>query len=76
VEVQDEGAGIAPELRRDLFRRFAHMGSSGGRDRQGAGLGLSVVRAIVEAQQGEVGIRDVPPPGTCFWFTLPLAREE
>jgi signal transduction histidine kinase len=72
VEVIDEGEGIPPELRSDLFRRFAR----GGRDRQGAGLGLSVVKAIVEAQQGEVGIRDLPQSGTCFWFTLPLAREE
>ena len=40
----------------------------------GAGLGLSVVKEIVEAQQGEVGFQEPPEGGTSFWFTLPLAN--
>jgi signal transduction histidine kinase len=49
------------------------LDSSNERARQGAGLGLSVVKEIVEAQQGKVGITDLPEGGTSFWFTLPLA---
>jgi signal transduction histidine kinase len=44
------------------------------RARQGAGLGLSVVKEIVQAQQGEVGITELMEGGTSFWFTLPLAN--
>ena len=73
VEVADQGGGIPLEQRKDLFRRFAHLETTNERARQGAGLGLSVVKAIIEAQHGEVGIMDLPGGGNSFWFTLPLA---
>lgn len=72
VEVIDEGSGIPPGQHINLFRRFAHLDTANERARQGAGLGLSVVKEIVEAQQGEVGITELPEGGTSFWFTLPL----
>jgi PAS domain S-box-containing protein len=75
VEVVDEGSGVPLGQRANLFRRFAHLDTENERARQGAGLGLSVVKEIVEAQQGEVGITERPEGGTSFWFTLPLAME-
>lgn len=75
VEVVDEGHGVPLGQRTNLFRRFAHLDTDNERARQGAGLGLSVVKEIVEAQQGEVGITERPEGGTSFWFTLPLAVE-
>lgn len=75
VEVTDEGGGVPFDQRNNLFRRFSHVDTSNERARQGAGLGLSVVKAIVEAQRGEVGIDDSPEGGNSFWFTLPLANE-
>jgi len=72
IEVIDEGGGVPLEQRKDLFRRFAHLETTNERARQGAGLGLSVVKAIIEAQHGEVGIRDLPNGGNSFWFTLPI----
>jgi signal transduction histidine kinase len=74
VEVIDEGSGVPLEQRDDLFRRFSHLNTRAERTRQGLGLGLSVVKAIVEAQQGEVGITDQAEGGNCFWFTLPLTH--
>jgi signal transduction histidine kinase len=74
IEVNDEGSGVPIDQRSNMFRRFVHLEGSNDRARQGAGLGLSVVKAIVEAQQGEVGITDLPEGGTSFWFTVPLAR--
>jgi signal transduction histidine kinase len=74
VEITDEGSGIPLNQRGNLFRRFSHLDMPNERTRQGAGLGLSVVKAIVEAQQGEVGITDIPEGGASFWFTLPLAQ--
>ncbi len=41
----------------------------------GAGLGLSVVKAVIEAQGGKVGVDDRPDGGSIFWFTLPVADE-
>ena len=75
VEVVDEGSGVPVGQRRNLFRRFAHLDTANERARQGAGLGLSVVKEIVEAQQGRVGITEQPEGGTCFWFTLPRIHE-
>jgi PAS domain S-box-containing protein len=75
VEVIDEGSGVPLGQRSNLFRRFAHLDTENERARQGAGLGLSVVKEIVEAQQGEVGITELAEGGTSFWFTLPLANE-
>jgi PAS domain S-box-containing protein len=74
VEVIDEGSGVPLGQRSNLFRRFAHLDTENERARQGAGLGLSVVKEIVEAQQGEVGITELAEGGTSFWFTLPLAK--
>jgi PAS domain S-box-containing protein len=75
ITIADQGLGIPPELRHDLFRRFMHdRGSPDDRLAQGgAGLGLSVVKAIVEAHGGQVGVDDRPSGGAIFWFTLPCS---
>jgi len=74
VEVTDEGGGVPLDQRNHLFQRFSHLETTNERARQGAGLGLSVVKAIVEAQQGEVGITDSPDGKNSFWFTLRLTN--
>jgi PAS domain S-box-containing protein len=72
VAVADSGPGIPPQQRQDLFRRFVRPGLGNERAQVGAGLGLSVVKAIVEAIGGQVGIDDGPEGGSVFWFTLPI----
>jgi PAS domain S-box-containing protein len=74
VSIADSGPGVLPEHRQDLFRRFAHPGSGNDHAQVGAGLGLSVVKAVVEAHGGEVGIGDRMGGGSVFWFTLPVER--
>ena len=78
VTVADRGPGVPPQAQPELFRRFVHVDSGSGRAEYGAGLGLSVVKAIVEAQGGEVGVRDRAggSGGAAFWFTLPAAEPE
>jgi signal transduction histidine kinase len=76
VTVSDMGPGIPAEHRADLFRRFAHFRSGNERAEYGAGLGLSVVKAIVEAQGGQVGVNDRPGGGASFWFTIHLSDAE
>jgi PAS domain S-box-containing protein len=75
VTVSDTGPGVPPEYRDELFRRFVRPGSVSDKAQVGAGLGLSVVKAIVEAHGGKVGIDDHQGGGSVFWFTLPMVRE-
>ena len=75
VTVSDEGPGIAAKRRADLFERFAASEGTSGDRQAGFGLGLSVVKAIVEGHNGQVGVDDRPGGGSVFWFTLPADGE-
>lgn len=72
-EVTDTGIGIAPGDQEKLFGRFIQVHQADVRKYRGAGLGLSIVKALVEAHGGEVGVRSQLGSGSTFWFTLPLA---
>jgi len=74
VEVIDEGQGIPKHQRSKLFNRFMTPFSEEDRDQLGLGLGLSVVKAIIEAQNGSVGFRDGEAGGAVFWFSLPVLK--
>ncbi|HSB88683.1 MAG TPA: ATP-binding protein [Anaerolineales bacterium] len=70
VSVSDHGEGIPPSERESLFRRFVRLSVSDA-PQYGVGLGLSVVKAIVEEHGGQVGVDERPGGGSIFWFTLP-----
>jgi signal transduction histidine kinase len=76
VTVADRGPGILPEQRNGLFRRFVQRKTGHDKAQYGAGLGLSVVRAVIEAHLGQVGVSDRPGGGSIFWFTLPVVSEQ
>lgn len=69
----DTGHGVPREIRHNLYKPFAPGDTSYTRQQQGAGLGLSVVKRIVEAAGGETGFESEPGEGATFWFTIPLA---
>jgi len=74
VTVTDEGPGIPEDEQTRLFQRFFR--SREVRDQAGGlGLGLSICRAIVHAQGGDIGIESAPGRGTSVHFTLPKARQ-
>jgi PAS domain S-box-containing protein len=75
VTVADTGPGVPPEVRDHLFQRFVYPDTGNDRAQVGAGLGLSVVKAVVEAHGGEVGIDDRQGGGSVSWFTIPIVRE-
>jgi signal transduction histidine kinase len=74
IEVVDEGQGVAPGKEPYLFNRYTSTAKEVEFSQIGLGLGLSVVKAIVEAQNGEVGYKNRQAGGALFWFTLPLAE--
>ena len=72
VEVADDGDGIAPEERERVFTAFYRGGAESARTGAGAGLGLAVSRAIVEAHGGRIWLAETPV-GTRVRFSLPAA---
>ena len=75
VAIADQGPGVPPGYRPNLFRRLVRPGAESSKAQYGVGLGLSVVKAIVEAHGGQVGVADGAEGGSIFWFTLPKGFE-
>ncbi len=73
VEVEDRGPGIPPELGERAFDRFARGDPSRARATGGAGLGLSLARALVEAQRGRIGLAAGASGGLRVSVALPAA---
>ncbi len=71
--VADTGLGVPKEIAGTLYKPFQPGDASYTRQQQGAGLGLSVVKRVVEAAGGETGFESEPGEGATFWFTLPFA---
>jgi len=67
--VADDGPGIRAENREKIFEAFERLPSV--RSRAGSGLGLALVRRIVQMFQGRVWVEDAKPRGTVFRFTWP-----
>lgn len=73
ITVADRGPGVPPAERAGLFNRFVRLNTHD-TEQAGMGLGLSVVKAIVEEHRGKVGVEERPGGGSIFWFTLPLGE--
>lgn len=73
--VRDDGNGIAPEQQSALFARYQRVPGEATRGIRGTGLGLLIVKEIVEAHGGAVRVESdgVPGRGTTFTVTIPLA---
>lgn len=76
VTVQDNGIGISAEDQAQLFTQFFRSEDQLVREQQGWGLGLSIVRKMVEAQNGEISFASELGKGSTFTFTIPLANIE
>jgi signal transduction histidine kinase len=72
--VRDNGPGLTPDQQTHLFTEFTRLNPA---ESEGYGLGLSIVRRIVEKFGGQVGVESegIPGQGCTFFFTLPKANE-
>jgi two-component system CheB/CheR fusion protein len=68
--VRDNGAGIAEELHDKVFELFRRLNPDG----EGTGVGLTIVKRIVEFHGGRVWVESQPGAGATFWVALPLER--
>ncbi|WP_304279571.1 ATP-binding protein [Caulobacter segnis] len=73
-EVEDTGPGLAPEHLASLFKSFSQVDSSATRQHDGAGLGLSICRELVELMGGTIDVQTAPGHGASFHFVIPLER--
>jgi signal transduction histidine kinase len=72
VRIADNGRGISPTQRRNIFGRFVRLGSELERDKPGTGLGLYIVRTLVDRLRGHIRVRDRDDgQGTVFEVQLP-----
>ena len=74
VRIKDDGEGIAPQHIPRLFERFFRVDTSGSRDAGGSGLGLSIVKHIIEAHEQKIYVESEPGMGSEFSFTLKKAQ--
>lgn len=72
VSVEDSGIGIAPDEAARLFEKFHRIASPETRDIGGTGLGLYIVKSLVEAHGGRIFVTSASGVGSIFTFTLPL----
>jgi PAS domain S-box-containing protein len=75
VSVTDHGPGVPADQQATLFHRLNRLIMVANAPKAGAGLGLPVVKAVIEAQGGQVGVEDCPGGGARFWFTMKVAGE-
>jgi PAS domain S-box-containing protein len=73
--VSDEGIGISPADQERIFERLYRVDNRLARQAPGTGLGLFLVKAVVEAHGGQVWVESTPGKGSTFWVELPVGHE-
>jgi two-component system sensor histidine kinase BaeS len=72
VHVDDDGPGVDPSVRAEMFRRFARLDEARSIDRGGAGLGLAIVASVATTHGGAASANDSPLGGArlSLWFPM------
>lgn len=71
IAVTDTGIGIEPAFQQKVFEKFFQVDSSKSRRYEGAGIGLSIAKSIVEAHGGRIALQSAPGTGTTFILSFP-----
>ena len=75
IEVTDDGPGIPLEFHDRIFQAFTQADASDSRPKGGTGLGLALVRELIELMGGNVGFHSVPGYGATFFLELPVQNQ-
>jgi K+-sensing histidine kinase KdpD len=70
--VKDSGPGIPKEYRKAIFEKYTQLDKKAGGRIYTTGLGLAFCEMAVRAHKGSIGVKNVSPTGSRFWFSLPL----
>jgi len=73
-EIEDTGVGIEEELQTRVFDRFYRANQKGTEHVTGSGLGLSLVKAVIENHRGKVWLQSAPGDGTTFYVEIPIVH--
>lgn len=76
IEIADNGIGIARKERKKIFEKFYRVGNDLVHNVKGSGLGLALVKHIVEAHHGKITVASKPGGGSCFSIVIPAAKAE
>lgn len=71
ISVKDTGIGIPAEKLQNIFKRFTQVDNMLTKKHEGSGIGLSIVKSLVEMHNGSIAVYSQPGVGTEFVFTLP-----
>ncbi|RYY74080.1 MAG: PAS domain S-box protein [Gammaproteobacteria bacterium] len=74
ISVSDQGIGIAPEFKPNIFNLFTQADSSTTRKKDGSGIGLAISKELIEKMGGKIGFTSSLGHGSCFYFELPIAK--
>ena len=75
VSVKDSGVGIAKESIGKIWERFYKSDQSRGKDKKGTGIGLAIVKEIIQAHNENINVISTEGVGTEFIFSVPLAKD-
>jgi two-component system sensor histidine kinase VicK len=76
VSVTDQGIGMAADKHQRIFERFYQIDGSSRRRFGGTGIGLAIVKRIIDAHHGKIWVESEANKGSSFYFILPKAQVE
>ncbi|MFD2146787.1 sensor histidine kinase [Mucilaginibacter antarcticus] len=74
IEVKDHGLGIPQDMIPHIFERFSKAGRTGLKGEKSTGLGLSIVKQIIESHKGKISVSSIEGKGTTFLIQLPVSH--
>ncbi|MES2268493.1 MAG: HAMP domain-containing sensor histidine kinase [Bacteroidota bacterium] len=74
IKVKDRGLGIPKNMLPNLFERFSGAGRTGLKGEQSTGIGLSIVKDIVESHSGQISVESIEGKGSTFTIVLPMVE--
>jgi len=75
ISIKDQGIGIVPDNESRIFERFYQVDASETRGYEGSGIGLALVKELVELHHGTISLKSEPGSGSIFSVCLPLGKE-